>query len=132
MPRQDDPTITGDIIFYRRIPPKGDRVTWDENGNPTPASQNFKDREDELSVYMAHETTPDDALAEHDDFGLVQFTAQQVRDLFGNAVIICRCEEDPENGHVLICGNITNGMAKKLKSVAQWVRWPQRLPPEAW
>jgi hypothetical protein len=80
MPRQDDQSISGNIILYRRIPPKGDHVSWDDNGIPTPASQNFKDKDDELSVHMAHETTAEAMLAGHNDFGLVQFTAQEVRD----------------------------------------------------
>src|SRR5262245_24836912 len=134
MDRQDDPSVCGDIVLLRRIPPKGDRVQWDENGNPTPASQNFKDKDDELSVFIARETTVDAVLAGYDGFGVVQFTAQEVRDLFGKQVVICRDTEDPTPGHVLICGKITNGMAKRLKEKAKWVqgRWPTRLDPESW
>jgi hypothetical protein len=134
MPRADDPAIAGTMILYRRIPPKGDRATWDDNGQPTPSSQNFRDPEDELSVYMAHETTPEQALAGHTGFGLVYFTAGEVRELFGKAVILCRDDEEPANGHVLVCGNITNGMSKKLKNRAKWVegRWPARLSPDQW
>jgi hypothetical protein len=133
MAHQDDPRIAGDLRLYRRIPPKGDRVSWDGD-QPTPASQNFRDREDELSVYIADETTPEAVLSGHEGFGLVEFTAGQVRELFGQDVILCRDPEDPANGHVLICGKITNGMSKKLKAVVKWVegRLPQRLPPDEW
>src|SRR5947209_1061798 len=101
MERQDDPSISGDIVLLRRIPPGADRVTWDEQGNPRPSSFNFKDAEDELSVNIASDTTHAEVLAGHDGFGLVQFTAQQVRVACGTAIKICRCLEEPENGHVL-------------------------------
>jgi hypothetical protein len=132
MARQDDPSICGEILLFRRIPPSGGHVQWEANGEPTPASQNFRDKANELSVHMAPETTPDAVLAGHDDFGLVQFTAQDVREVFkeSNAeIIICRDDEDPANGHVLICGKITNGMARRLRGKVRWVerRWPKRI-----
>src|SRR5947209_5054244 len=113
MDRQDDPTIDGDLSFFRRIPPFGDRVTWDEHGNPSPSSQNFKDKEDELSVFLEKETTADAVLAGHADFGVVSFTAQKVREIFrqfNSTVIICHDQLDPTPGHVLICGKVTGGM----------------------
>lgn len=135
MPRQDDPTICGAVLLYRRIPPYGGRVTWDETGTPTASSLNFKDAHDELSLHIAQETTPDAILAgtAHDGFGLVCLTAQQIRDTCGPAIIICRDDEDPANGHVLVCGKISNGMAKKLSKLVRWVegRWPRHLDPNA-
>src|SRR5262249_45274342 len=101
MPRIDDPSISGDILLFRRIPPWPDNVTWDENGNPTCSSFNFKDDDRELSVHIASETTADEVLAGHEIFGLVHFTAQQVREACGPTIIICRCEEEPAMGHVL-------------------------------
>jgi hypothetical protein len=131
MDRQDDPALVGEFRVYRRIPPSGGRVEWSETGIPSPSSQNFKDKDDELSVYLSHETTPDAALAGHSGFGLVQFTLQAVRDVFHEhkrAVVVCRDSDDPANGHILICGAISNGMARRIKQVAQWVdgRWPAR------
>ena len=134
MDRHDDPTINGDMVLLRRIPPKGDRVQWDESsGQPTPASQNFRDRDDELSVFIAEETTADAVLAGHDGFGLVQFTAGKVREVLGPGFIICRDTSDPAPGHVIICGKITNGMSKRFRDFASWVpgHWPVRLPFEA-
>ena len=133
MDREDDPKISGDLVFYRRIPPWGNRVTWDADG-PNFSSMNFKDKDDELSVHLAAETTPDEVLAGHAGFGLVQLTAAVVRDACGEAVKLCRCPDDPAMGHVLICGKITGGMAKKLQRAATWVagRWPSReqaVPP---
>ncbi len=129
---EDDPNISGDVVLFRRIPPWPDRVTWDANGQPHFSSCNFKDKENELSVHLASETTPDEVLREHDGFGLVQITAQQVREACGTGIKLCRCREDPAKGHVLICGRISGGAAKKLQRAAKWVegRWPTRNPPE--
>jgi hypothetical protein len=72
MIRQDDPTLVGEIKVLRRIPPKADRVTWDESGTPIPSSQNFRDnRDDELSMFIASETTPEQVLQGLDGYGLV-------------------------------------------------------------
>ena len=133
MGRHDDPTITGDLVLLRRIPHKADRVQWDDiTQEPTPASQNFKDRDDELSAYIATETTAEVVLAGHADFGLVQFTAGKVREVLGPGIIICRDTSDPSPGHVIICGHITNGMAKRFRAIVSWVpgRWPARLTSE--
>lgn len=132
MDRHDDLAINGEMVLLRRIPPKSDRVQWDEvSGVPTPASQNFKDRNDELSAFIAEETTADLVLAGHDGFGLVQFTAGKVREVLGQVIIICRDTSDPAPGHVLICGKITNGMAKRLRDISSWVvgRWPTKPTP---
>ena len=79
MPRQDDSNICGEIILYRRVPLGDDHVKWDSAGTPVLTSQNFKDRLEELSVNMAHETTPADVLAGHEGYGLAQITAGSVR-----------------------------------------------------
>lgn len=59
MNRQNDPALLGEFYVYRRIPPDGDRVQWNDDGSPSSSSQNFKDRLNELSVYLCHETTPE-------------------------------------------------------------------------
>lgn len=134
--RRDDPSLSGGLVFLlRRIPPWGGRVEWVDD-RPTPASQNFHDQHNELSVHIASETTPDAILQGHDGFGLVQFTAQQVRDAFSQCnqpVLICRDDEDTANGHVLICGNATPGVRKRLKKCSSWVegKWPIRVAPDA-
>src|ERR1022692_2403488 len=80
--RQDDPALAGDLMVYRRIPSKADYVQWDENGNPTPSRQNFSDKDDELSVHIVNETSPEDILEGHDGYGLVQLTLQNFRDVY--------------------------------------------------
>jgi len=132
MEREDDPKIAGDVVLFRRIPPWPDRVTWDDSGQPNFSSFNFKDKDNELSLHLASETTPDEILRGHEGFGLVQITAQQVREACGTGVKLCRCAEDPAMGHVLVCGKISSGSAKKLQRATKWVegRWPARNPPD--
>lgn len=131
MPHVDDLTISGAIFLFRRIPYWGGHVNWDQDGQPHASSLNFRDGQNELSMHMTHETTPDRVLEGHDGFGLVQLTAAQVRDECGTAVLICRDEEDPADGHVLVVGHISGGRAKALSKLAEWVegRWPRRIDP---
>ncbi len=63
MAPQDDPSLSGDIRLWRRIPPGADRVKQDQiTGQPRPSSMNFRDKNQELSVYLASETTIDEIL----------------------------------------------------------------------
>ena len=133
MPRQDDPALTGDIKVLRRIPPTGDRVEWDADGTPTPTSQNFRDnRTDELSLYIATETTPERVLHGLCGFGLVELTIREIREVYRNHnrdLVICRDEDaDSGPGHILACGKPSPSMRDKLRTCAKWVDgyWPAK------
>ncbi len=98
---------------------------------PTASTQNFKDKNDELSVCIAGETLPEAALAGHEGFGLVQFTAGLVRKViadFKAAAFLCRDPLPEMPGHALICGRVTDGMARQIRAAAVWVDgcWPRR------
>ena len=132
----DDTSINGDLLLYWRIPPML-AGQWGEAGVPTPSSQNFRDKEDELSMYRADETTPEKALEGHPGFGLVSLTAGEIRAICVDSkkqpvIWIRRDDRDPSNGHVLVCGNITGALSKKLKAAAKWVPdcWPTRVPTD--
>jgi hypothetical protein len=127
MPREDDPSLTDDLVVYRRIPPYGGRVEWSESGEPSFTSQNFSDPRDEWSAHLANESTPEVVLESHDGFGLVQLTLGDIRAAFANRpLVICRDDEDPANGHILVCGKASPAVRTKLKAVATWV--PGKLP----
>ena len=131
MTRQDDPSLAGDIKVIRRIPPKADRVTWDENDTPRASSQNFRDnRNDELSMFIARETTPEDVLQGLDGYGLVELTLKEIRDIYakhGRDLVICRDESDNAGpGHILVCGKPSPRMKDELRECAKWV--PGKLP----
>src|SRR5262245_25771065 len=133
MIRIDDPSLAGEMLLYRRIPPVPDNVVW-INDKPEFSSKNFADKDDEASFHIAAETTPDDVLKGHDGFGLVQITAGAIRTACINqktnicAIIICRDYDDPVNGHVLVCGQINPKMRRRVSQAASWVegRWPSR------
>lgn len=130
MDRCNDPEITG--ILHRRIPPNGGKTKWDANGIPTFTKSNFIDRSKELSLRIACETTPEQTLDGYDGFGLAQITAEAIRLICqSQGIFICRDERDPSHGHVLVCGNITEGLAKGLQRVAKWVdgKWPRYIDP---
>jgi hypothetical protein len=130
MDREDDTNISGQVVLFRRIPPDPDNVQWLDDG-PVPSTSNFRDKENELSVAIAAETTADEQLEGHEGFGLIQITAQEIRDACPG-IKLCRCVEEPAKGHVLAVGKVTRGMANKLKVAAKWVggRLPARDPPE--
>lgn len=122
--REDDPTISGDILLWRRIPPWADRVAVDpQTGEPIPSSMNFRDKNDELSVFLASETTLEELLAGHEGFGVVEFTAQTARELLGNEIVIRR--DEAEMGHVLICGRMTRAQSSALAKRCRWVTKPR-------
>ena len=130
MPREDDSSIDGDIVLYRRIPPFGGRVDW-TTGEPVPSSQNFSDGNKELSVHLASLCTPEQLLEGHDGFGVVAIPAkvfrEECRDSSGNSVVtICRDDVEPQLGHVLVIGKITSGMRARIRAKAQWVHLPAR------
>jgi hypothetical protein len=76
MARVDDLRLSGHaVILLRRIPPWPDRVTWGDDG-PRFSTLNFKDKDDELSLFIAAETTAAEVLTGHEEFGLIQITAQ--------------------------------------------------------
>ena len=126
MPLPDDPRIAGDRILFRRIPPNGGRTLWSPDGAADFSSQNFSDKLDELSLYLADEATCDQVLAGHEGFGLVQITAGKMREILGSDVVFNRDCSDPIPGHVLVCGNIKTSKRGKLKKAATWV--PGKLP----
>src|SRR4051794_34673017 len=113
MPRQDDPSIDGDLVLLRRIPYYPDNVSWLEEG-PRPSSLNFKDRSLELSMHIESETTHAAIMGGHDGFGLIRLTAGVIREICAGSIGLCRDDIDPTEGHVLVCGKLTCGMLKRL------------------
>ena len=134
MPRQDDPDLDGDIKVLRRISPKADRVQWDDNGMPIPSSQNFRDnRTDELSMFIANETTPEKVLEGLQGYGLIELTLRDIREVYKKHkrdLTICRDESDDAGpGHILVCGKPSPRMKDELRDRAKWVegRWPDKI-----
>jgi hypothetical protein len=127
MERQDDSSISGDAILWRRIPPYRDNVQWEEDGSPVPSSLNFGDEENELSLYLASETSIETVLMNHEGFGLVKLTAGDIRKLLGSATILCRDDSDSTPGHVILCTKLSRKQRRDLaRNISQWVQHPRR------
>lgn len=133
MPRVDNPIFDGSLVLYRRVPSEGGKTKW-LNGQPILSKSNFQDSEDELSLRIASETTPENTLLGHDGFGIACIDAGSFRQICQkdgiSTILICRDEVDPADGHVLVCGPITDAMAKKLVKLANWLDgyWPRFDP----
>jgi hypothetical protein len=83
---------------------------------------NFRDRNRELSVFLADETTVERVLAGHAGFGIVELAADDVRQRVPGA-LLCR-DPEPDPAHALICGKVTQAQAAQLARVCQWVVKP--------
>lgn len=131
MERQDDPRLSGKVRLWRRIPPWAGRIKQDQQtGELRPSSMNFRDKIHELSVYLAEETTVAEVLRGHEGFGIVEFTAEEVRTLL-SGVILCR-DPQPHPAHVLICGKVTASQSERLAKLcaSRWVVKPRDVPAD--
>ena len=127
MARQDDPALSGALVVYRRIPPFGNRCQWPDDGSePHFSSMNFSDDDDEMSVYLETETTPQRVIelgeiAGCPGCGIATITLGEIRSICGADVIIFRDDVDRSDGHVLVFGNIKTSVRKKLQKAARWL-----------
>src|SRR5262249_32317971 len=106
-----------------------DRVVRDPlTGTLRPSSANFRDRNDELSVFLATETSLEKVLAGHEGFGVVAFTAGEARGLV-NGAVLCR-DPDPDPAHVLVCAKVSRAQAANLAKLCanRWVVQPGSMP----
>src|SRR5260370_4707496 len=118
MPHQDDSSISGDMILWRRIPPWAGMVVWEADGSPTATSQNFRDDNNEFSTFIESESTIEGVLEGLIGFGLIRFLAQEARSCLGNQFIFCR--DEPPPGHVIICGPFSNAVGRRFKKGVKW------------
>src|SRR5436305_11067683 len=115
----DDPTIPDEAQLWRRIPPR-----WfhhDESlGRLRPAKAAFDDDDDSpMSVVIADESRgPEAALAGHEGYALVAFTAGLAR---ACGLRITRAPTDDEPAHAFVSGRKTDDVRRRLARGAQWV-----------
>lgn len=121
----DDPTIPDTAILWRRIPPGDVYLVFDESLNRSrPSSAAFQDSKDgsPMSVFIADDLDgPHDALAGHDGFYLVGFSAGVAREC-GLSVV-----RDPANdppGHAFVVGAKTKSHCRKLARRCRWIVGP--------
>jgi hypothetical protein len=123
--REDDPSIDGGTLLYRRVPPAW--VVPDKNRNCQKlASAAFEG--DEMSVVVGDtlaeiHKAPESILDDYPSFSLVSFSTDLARsaDL---AQIVCRDPEDDGPAHGLVVGKKTEGRKRRLARGSAWVVAP--------
>ena len=90
MPPVDDPTIGDDVVLWRRLAPS--HYILDANEQRIISSAAFKD--EELSAFIASQTTCEAVLRGYPQHGLVAFTAGDARRVGG--------PERPSEGYILV------------------------------
>jgi hypothetical protein len=122
--REDDPTIAGVTLLYRRVPPQW--VVPDRSRNCTRlASAAFQG--DEMSVDVgdtleAIGETPESVVRDYPGFYLVAFPARVARDA---EQAVCRDALPDDEAHGLVVGKKTGARQKQIGRGSQWV-----VPPE--
>jgi hypothetical protein len=119
----DDPTIPNHAVLWRRIPPH--HIEPDnKRGGRMISSAAFRNGGggEPMSAFLADVVgDPAMILAGHQGYGLVAFTAGLAREL-GQRVV--HDVEGGGRGHVVVVGNKTHGVRKRLRAGCVWVFRP--------
>ena len=119
----DDPSIPGEAVLWRRIPPH--HFVRDENRNSIrPSSAAFEDHPDgsPMSVVLAAEAAgPLQVLAGHPGFALAAFPAGLARDC-EQKIVRDPLPDDP--AHALVVGKKTRSVRKRLAVESVWAVSP--------
>jgi hypothetical protein len=113
----DDEGIDDEDILWRRVPP------WAVTPDGQPDSSNFVDKQyGELSVALADLTSIEVLLRGHEGFGVVSFTAGDVRKLGDPAgkYVVRRAPLDDDAAHTVVCPKLSRGDARKLADACKW------------
>jgi hypothetical protein len=124
-PIDDDDSIPHDARLWRRVFP-AQAYNDEKNGRYRPESCAFRDHTEGiygLSVYVAGETTPDEALKAAPSMYLAEFAASVARDCG------CKLVRDPDDSnpaHALIFGDgqewkLTKRQAKAIATASQFI-----------
>src|SRR5437870_1815201 len=113
MPFENELPLDDQTVVFRCIPRGINEVRWLlSSAEPTVTSGNFKS-DNQLSFHIAHMTTLEQILKDHEDFGLVSITVKELRAVLStNLEKICADPEDdpPDPAHKIVCAKVTNGM----------------------
>jgi hypothetical protein len=121
--------IPNDAKIWRRVPPRHFYKDEKRGGLIRPATSAFEDDPDGSPMSAAQESlcgSPDPVMRGHEGYGLVEFTAGYLRTL---GLEVVPDPTDAEPWHVLIAGNKTNGVRKKLARNSKWIVPPPQQPP---
>ena len=121
MPRENDESIGDDVVLWRAVYP--DQIEIVDN-TEKPESWAFKDREEEVSAYIASETTLEWFHVHFPDDRVAEFTAGDARRC-GHSVARDPTPEAPF--HVVLCPLPGSGN-KKLKNRKMLCKLSKVLP----
>jgi hypothetical protein len=125
---QDDAGIPDDVRLLRRIP--GGRYT-EKEGRAAPNSDCFKDSSDGTGASVdiwEDDWSPEKSLeAQPEHFGLVSFTAGQLRAL-GLGIIRMPLPDNPH--HATLQGPKTTSVLRRLAKHCEWQKLASPIPPE--
>ena len=126
-PYIDDPSILDGAILWRRVPNWPSFVIQDKSaGHYRVASSAFDDDADDadddpMSIVLAGDATLESVLKDHEDFGVVAFTAGFAR---GLGQIVVRAPEEDQPAHAKVVGRKTHGVRRAFARAAHWVHRP--------
>jgi len=115
-PRHDDPTLADDTVLWRAIP--NSQICRGDEGTERPESWAFLSDDNEVSAWIAAETTLEALKARFPNSRVARFTVGETRG-FGNIVARDPVEGDPS--HVVICptvGKPTKRIRKDARRLA--------------
>ena len=131
----DDTSIVGDTILWRRIPQ--DQCIDDKMRGRRPTSKAFQNATPErhaevmgpfgythdpgMSVDIASETTEENFIKNNPVEGIVEFPVSLIRDL-NQGIIRTPIPDDP--AHCEVMGKKTQGVQKRLYRECVWVKEP--------
>jgi len=122
---EDDKSIPDEAELWRRVPPGINWSVLDENlGRIRPTSQAFRDSPDgsPMSVFLADECgNPQTAIAGHEGFGLVVFSAGLARKC-GQKIARKPLPEQPS--HAFVVGEKTKPVQNRLARGCRWIIEP--------
>jgi hypothetical protein len=125
----DQAHIPDGAIVWRRIPSWPDWTVHDDNlGRLRPSSLAFKDDRDgsHMSMYLADGgNTIEEIMAGHEDFGLAQLYARELR---AYGLTIVRRPEPNFPSHIEVEGEKTSRLRSALAKAATWVIRPPQNP----
>ena len=126
---EDDPSIAGDTLLYRRVVPRW--IVADGNRNcQRLATGAFQGVEMSVGVGDTLGADPAESLLEGqpDDVCLVAFEARVAREI---DQAVCRAPKDDDPAHGLVVGKKTDAKQRTLARSATWAKAPDDacVPP---
>jgi hypothetical protein len=121
--RQDDPTTSDNTILWRAIP--SSQVCREDDGSERAESWAFQSDDNEVSAWIAAETSLDQLKARFPGFRIAEFAVGQAREYHN---IVARDPTEGDASHVVICP-VAGKSKAQIKKDARRLASKARLLP---